>query len=90
MVLNVCDLALQAAVVKGPAVAPSDTPNDGVFRLDKVFLSVCATEASVGDGTITLPVFKSLTRERFVAEVEVPAANPNQVLLSSAAFVFNA
>jgi hypothetical protein len=90
MALNVCDLALQTAVVKGPAVAPSDTPNDDVFRLEKLFLSVCPTEASVGEGAITLPVFENLERERFVAEVEVPASNPAQVLLSSAAFVFNA
>jgi hypothetical protein len=88
MTLNVCDLALQVAVVKGAAVAPSDTPNDDLSKLDKVLLSICPIETA-SEGPITLPIFENFTRDRFVAEVEVPAVSATQVLLSSAAFVFN-
>jgi hypothetical protein len=89
MTLNVCDLALQVAMLKNGAVAPSTTPNDDIMKLEKVLFSICPIETSTVEGPITLPIFENLARERFVAEVEVPAVNPTEVLLSSAAFVFN-
>jgi hypothetical protein len=87
--LNICDLALQAAVVQGSAVVPSKVPNDDLFRLEKVFLSVCDRNVSLGQNVIGLPMFESPERERFVAEVEVPVEAADQVVLCSAAFVFN-
>jgi hypothetical protein len=90
MTLNVCDLALQAGIMKGAVVAPSETPNDDLCRIDKVLLSICAPDAAAVEGSITLPIFESLARDRFVAEVEAPAANADEVALPSTAFVFNA
>jgi len=85
--LNVCDLALQAGVAKGNAVAPSQTPNDDLCRLDKVFLNVCQGGA---DKAVALPVFESVERDRFVAEVQVAAESADQVVLASTAFVSSA
>jgi hypothetical protein len=49
---------------------------------NEVLLSVYATEAHVADREITLPIFESHVRDRFVAEVEVPAEHANEVVLS--------
>jgi hypothetical protein len=71
MTLNVCDLAFQAGIMKGAVVAPSETPNDDSCRIDKVLLSICATDAA--EVSITLPIFQSL-------------ANADEVVLLSTAF----
>jgi hypothetical protein len=87
--LNICDLALQAAVVKGSVVVPSEVPDHDLFKLENVFLSVCGSNMSVTRNVVGLPMFESVERRRFVAEVEVPVEAADEVILCSAAFVFN-
>jgi hypothetical protein len=57
--------------------------NNDLFKVDnKMLLSVYAKEAHVADTAITLPIFESPVRDRFIAEVEVPAEHANEVVLS--------
>ncbi|OHT00931.1 Cytoplasmic dynein 2 heavy chain 1 [Tritrichomonas foetus] len=89
MSLNICDLVLQAGAVKGGTVTTSDTANNDVFKLDKVYLSICPLSGS-SDKALELPIFESLTREKLVAKAEVPSDSArNQVILASAALVLS-
>lgn len=92
MTLNICDLVIQAGTVKGGVVTVSETPNDDIVKLDKVYLSVCPITARVSsEESIELPIFESLTREKLVAKAEVPvdSKSSSNVVLASVALVLS-
>jgi dynein heavy chain 2 len=86
--LNICDLSIQAGTVKNFSVIVSESPNNDIEKLEKVYLSV-VPKSSLGRG-IVLPIFESLNRDSLVCEVEVPCGEDTEsIVLASVALVIN-
>ena len=86
--LNICDLSIQAGAVKNFSVVVSDSPNNDVVKLEKVYLSV-VPKSALGKG-IVLPIFESLKRDSLVCEVEVPCGQDKEsIILASVALIIN-